>query len=409
MSNAPKHVAVVGGGPSGLMAAQALLRGGARVTVIDRMPSLARKFLMAGRGGLNLTHSEPLEAFLARYGDHADKRLLDAIRAFPPRAQIQWAEGLGQDTFIGSSGRVFPKAMKASPLLRAWLSKLEAQGLAIMTRSRLVGLGDDGTLALQREDEQTPHQQTFDAVLLALGGASWPRLGSDGRWVELLTAIGVPIEAMQPANAGVRVAWSNLMQEKHAGEPLKRIALDIQGTQLRGETMITRSGLEGGAIYAATEAIRAALARGPATLTIDLRPDLTSTALAERLAGASTKDSASNRLRKAGGLSSGAIGLLQEVARPLPREPHALAALIKAAPVIITGFSGLERAISSSGGVAFSALDEHWMLRSRPGVFISGEMLDWTAPTGGYLLTACLATGRAAGEGCLAWLAAASA
>jgi uncharacterized flavoprotein (TIGR03862 family) len=404
-----KHVAVIGAGPAGLMAAQGLIRGGARVTVFDRMPSVARKFLMAGRGGLNLTHSEPLDAFLARYGASADQRLHDAIKAFPPKTQIKWAEGLGQETFTGSSGRVFPKAMKASPLLRAWLAKLEAQGVIFKTRTLWAGFGasiNTGTsLLLQSADQPHPQTLTFDAVIFALGGASWPRLGADGGWVEMFEAAGLTVAPLEPANVSVKIAWSDILREKHAGQPLKRIELIVSGQRFRGEAMITRGGLEGGAIYAATEVIRRALYGPGPHIKIDLRPDLSEADLITRLAKAGAKDSQSTRLRKHAGLSPAAVALLNEVARPLPRETAELVHLIKQVPLTLSGFAGLDRAISTAGGLSFSTLDEHWMLSAKPGVFACGEMLDWTAPTGGYLLTACLATGRAAAEGCLAWLA----
>jgi uncharacterized flavoprotein (TIGR03862 family) len=403
MSEQKKRVAVIGAGPAGLMAAQGLARGGAAVTVIERMPSVARKFLMAGRGGLNLTHSEPVETFLTRYGADVDARVVAAIRAFPPRTQIKWAEGLGQETFIGSSGRVFPKAMKASPLLRAWLAKLEAQGVQFRTRTTWRGFGDDGTVVLEAEGA-APVAERFDAIVLALGGASWPRLGADGAWVKTLAADGVAIAPLVPANAGVALRWSDILINKFAGQPLKRIALTAGGTTFRGEAMVTRGGLEGGIIYAANEAIRAAMQDGAAAISIDLRPDLTVEQLAAKLGDASPKESISNTLRKAGGLSTAAVGVLHEGIKPVPREPKTLAAAIKAVPLTVTGFSGLERAISTAGGLLFSELDWRWMMTARPGVFVAGEMMDWTAPTGGYLLTACLATGRAAAEGCLSWL-----
>lgn len=403
MSEQKKRVAVIGAGPAGLMAAQGLARGGLAVTVIERMPSVARKFLMAGRGGLNLTHSEAFETFLTRYGETVDPRLKSAIQAFPPRTQIKWAEGLGQETFIGSSGRVFPKAMKASPLLRAWLAKLETQGIAFRTRTTWRGFDAAGAVLLQAEGGAT-NAETFDAVVLALGGASWPRLGADGSWVPLLAADGVAIAPLVPANAGVTLRWSEILIAKYAGQPLKRIALTVGGTTFRGEAMVTRGGLEGGIIYAANEAIRAAMTDAGAPIVIDLKPDQKVEQLAAKLATASAKDSISNILRKSGGLSASAVGVLHEGVKPLPRDPKALASAIKAVPLTVTGFGGLERAISTAGGLSFSAIDGRWMLKARPGVFVAGEMLDWTAPTGGYLLTACLATGRAAAEGCIDWL-----
>ncbi len=405
MSTEKHHVAVIGAGPAGLMAAQALAHGGCRVTVIERMPSVARKFLMAGRGGLNLTHSEPLEPFLTRYGATVDPRVAAAIQAFPPRTQIKWAEGLGQPTFVGTSGRVFPKAMKGSPLLRAWLKKLDGQGIAIRTRTTWLGWGDDGTILLQADGAEAPTAEKFDAVVMALGGASWPRLGADGSWQAVLMAAGIPVTPLEPANAGVIVPWSDLMRTRHAGTPLKRIALSVGEQTFRGEAMVTRDGLEGGVIYAANEAIRTALSHGPATLMIDLRPETKPETLAARIAQAtSSKQSLSNTLRKTIGLSAAAVSLLHELKMTLPRDPLALAARIKAVAVTVTGFAGMARAISTAGGVAFEGIDENWMMQARPGVFVAGEMLDWTAPTGGYLLTACFATGRAAAEGCLAYL-----
>jgi uncharacterized flavoprotein (TIGR03862 family) len=402
MSTRKHHVAVIGAGPAGLMAAQALSHGGCRVTVIERMPSVARKFLMAGRGGLNLTHSEALEPFLTRYGSRVDRRLTDAIEAFPPKIQIKWAEGLGQPTFVGSSGRVFPKAMKGSPLLRAWLQKLEGQGITFRTRTTWRGWDATGAVLLHTDGADVASAETFDAVVLALGGASWPRLGADGQWLPILAAAGVSITPLEPANAGVLVPWSDLVRTRHAGAPLKRIALSVGQHIFRGEAIVTREGLEGGVIYAANEAIRSALGHGPVPISIDLRHETKPEILSARIAQAtSTKQSLSNTLRKTIGLSAVAVSLLHESKVPLPREPDTLAARVKSVALTVTGFSGLARAISTAGGVAFDALDDNWMLTERPGVFVAGEMVDWTAPTGGYLLTACFASGRAAAEGCL--------
>jgi uncharacterized flavoprotein (TIGR03862 family) len=405
MTTKTHHVAVIGAGPAGLMAAQALARGGCRVSVIERMPSVARKFLMAGRGGLNLTHSEPLEAFIPRYGALSDRQLRAAILAFPPKIQIKWAEGLGQETFVGTSGRVFPKAMKGSPLLRAWLQKLETQNVLIRTRTTWLGWDLGGSLRLQADGAEAPTVEMFDAVVLALGGASWPRLGADGSWQGILAEAGVPITPLEPANAGIVVPWSDLVRTRHAGTPLKRVTLTVGNDSFKGEAMITRDGLEGGVIYAANEAIRSALVAGPAVITLDLRPETKPETLSARIAqSTSKKQSLANTLRKTIGLSAAAVSLLHESKVPLPRNAEALAARIKAVSLPVTGFAGMARAISTAGGVAFEGLDENWMLKQRPGVFVAGEMLDWTAPTGGYLLTACFATGRAAAEGCLAYL-----
>ncbi|MCK0195516.1 TIGR03862 family flavoprotein [Ancylobacter sp. 6x-1] len=388
-------VAVVGAGPAGLIAAETLAEAGCRVRIFERMVSPARKFLLAGRGGLNLTHSEPRETFLARYGA-AEEWLAPLLDAFPPSRLRRFAEGLGEETFIGSSGRVFPKSFKASPLLRAWLRRLDGLGVTLETRRLWTGWDADGALTFA-DAESVPAQ----ASLLALGGASWPRLGSDGGWVSLLAGRGVEIAPLVSANAGVRVAWSDILRERFAGHPLKRIAVCLGGVTVRGEAMITATGLEGGPIYALTAALRAALAAGEdATLTIDLRPDMAIEALSDRLAEARKGENQTNRLRKAAGLEPAAIGLLREAGPPTPYAWD-LAASVKRVKVKVEGISGLERAISSAGGIARGALDDGSMLRALPGVFAAGEMLDWEAPTGGYLLQASFATGYHAACGML--------
>ncbi|HEY0051984.1 MAG TPA: TIGR03862 family flavoprotein [Caulobacteraceae bacterium] len=396
-------MAVIGAGPAGLMAAERLASAGARVVVYERMPSPARKFLMAGRGGLNLTHSEALEPFFARYGAAAPC-LRARIEAFGPDALKAWAEDLGQPLFTGTSGRVFPTALKASPLLRAWLARLDDLGVEVRTRWTWRGWAEDG--ALEFDTPGGPAREQADATVLALGGASWPRLGADGGWAPALAADGVALAPFRPANMGFEVAWSPEFAARHGGQPLKGVALTFDGRAVRGEAMVTAYGLEGGAVYARSAALRDALDRdGRATLVVDLKPDLTAAALAARLARPRGKASLSNHLRKAAGLAPLAIGLLRE-AGPLPEAPGDLAARIKAAPVALTAARGLDRAISSAGGIRLEALDERLMLRARPGVFAAGEMLDWEAPTGGYLLQACFATGVAAADGALAWLAA---
>lgn len=392
------EVTVIGAGPAGLIAAEALARAGARVRLHDAMPSAGRKLLMAGRGGLNLTHSEPPGAFLARYGEAADW-LAPRLEGFKPGDLTTWAEGLGQPTFVGSSGRVFPKAMKASPLLRAWLGRLNDLGVQLVLRSRWTGWDADGALTFETPDG--PRTETPDATVLALGGASWPRLGSDGGWAGLLAARGVAVAPFEPANVGFDVAWSPVFKARFAGQPLKAIALTHVGRTVRGEAMIAAYGLEGGAVYALSAGLREAIARdGRAELTIDLRPDQSPGQLTSRLVRPQGRQSQSNHLRKAAGLSPAAIGLMREATGgPIPISPRSQAELIKAVPVTLTGMQGLDRAISSAGGVRLSELDEDLMLRRLPGVFAAGEMLDWEAPTGGYLLQACFATGLAAARG----------
>jgi uncharacterized flavoprotein (TIGR03862 family) len=407
-SPASTHVAIVGAGPAGLIAAETLARAGVRVTVYDHMASPGRKLLMAGRGGLNLTHSEPVEDFLGRYGPAAS-RLRPAIEAFPPAALRAWSETLGQPTFVGTSGRVFPAALKASPLLRAWLRRLDGLGVRLMPRHRWTGwLADDDTQRLAFATPAGAIAVDADALVLALGGASWPRLGSDGGWVTILQNAGVAVAPLAPANCGFAVAWSETVRARFAGTPLKRIALTFAGRSVRGEAMVTTNGLEGGAVYALSAPLRDAIAAtGVATPTLDLRPDLDVATLAARLDRPRGKQSRATFLRKAAGLAPVAIGLVQEaiVTGADAATPQALAALIKAVPLRLIAPAPLARAISTAGGVAFAEVDAQFMLTRRPGVFVAGEMLDWEAPTGGYLLTACFATGIAAAGGALAWLA----
>ncbi|MGB9115492.1 NAD(P)/FAD-dependent oxidoreductase [Bradyrhizobium sp.] len=398
------QVAIIGAGPAGLMAAEVLSQGGARVTVYDAMPSAGRKFLMAGRGGLNLTHSEKLPAFLSRYRE-AMPQLAAAIEAFPPDRLREWSEALGQPTFVGSSGRIFPKSLKASPLLRAWLRRLDAMGVQFSLRHRWIGWDENGHLLFQTADGQSSVDAR--ATVLALGGASWPRLGSDGGWVEPLGAKGVKISTLKPANCGFMVAWSDIFRDRFEGEPLKGIALSFGAHSVRGEAMITRNGIEGGAIYALSADLREAiLSSGSATLRVALRPDLGTHDLVARLSAPRGKQTFSNWLRKAAQLSPVSIGLLQEAAvvsgiSLSSLSPENLAERINAVPLQLTGIAGIARAISSAGGISFDELDADFMIRRLPGVFAAGEMLDWEAPTGGYLLQACFATGVAAGRGVL--------
>ncbi len=400
--HARPSVAVIGAGPAGLAAAE-LLAPHADVAVHDRMPSPGRKFLVAGRGGLNLTHSEPLPAFLARYGA-ARAWLEPAIAAFPPDALRAWSQGLDQPCFTGSSGRVFPRTMKASPLLRAWASRLDRLGVTLHTRSRLSALDPDGTLRL--DTPAGPERLRPDAALLALGGASWARLGSDGAWTALLTDIGIPTIPFRPANCGFHTDWSDAFRARHAGTPLKSVGLRHGADTARGDLVVTAGGLEGGAIYPLSAPLRDAIARdGAAMLTLDLRPDLPAAALAARLARVRGRESLSNTLRRALSLAPVAIHLLREADAPPPRDPSLLAALVKAVPIRLTAPAPLDRAISTAGGIPRDAVDARFMLRARPGLFVAGEMLDWEAPTGGYLLQAAFATGRAAAAGLLDWLA----
>ena len=385
------RVVIVGAGPAGLMAAETLARGGAQVVVHERMPSPARRLLMAGRGGLNLTHSEGLTEMIARYGDRSGT-LAPLLEAFPPQALRDWAEGLGQDTFVGSSGRVFPRRLKASPLVRAWLARLDGLGVELRLRSTWTGWDGEGRPTFrQAGGEAAP--EAADALLLSMGGASWPRLGADGTWVATLAAAGVASVPLRPANCGFVADFSPVFPGDHAGRPLKGVEVRFAGRAVRGEVMLTRQGIEGGAIYALSAALRDAVeARGEAIVEIDLRPGRSPADLVARLARTDRKASLSNRLRKALALSPQEIGLLRE-AGPLTSDVEALAARIRSVPLRLTETTGLDRAISTAGGIRFEDLDPGLQLRARPGVWIAGEMLDWEAPTGGYLLQAVFATG----------------
>ena len=400
------EVAVIGAGPAGLMAAETLAAGGVTVTVHDRMASPGRKLLLAGRGGLNLSHNEEPALFLSRYGAAAEP-LRPALAAFDQAAMRDWCAGLGIDTFVGTSGRVFPASFKTSPLLRAWLRRLDASGVRFAFRHRWTGW-DARSLAF--ETPEGARRIAADATVLALGGATWPQLGSDASWVEPFAAAGIAISPVKPANCGFMIDWSALLRERFAGEPLKNIGLAFEGARARGDAVVTRHGIEGGAVYALAGPLRDAIARdGPVVLHVALRPDLSHASLAERLAKRNAKQSLSNVLRKTLGLSPVAIALLREVTLATGTDlgalaPDALASLVNAVPLRLTGPMPIARAISTAGGVRFDGLDATYMLRDQPGVFVAGEMLDWEAPTGGYLLQACFATGAAAGRGALAWL-----
>ncbi|MBF0249510.1 MAG: TIGR03862 family flavoprotein [Alphaproteobacteria bacterium] len=405
MRETPRHVecAVVGGGPAGLMAAEALRARGVSVHVFDAMPSLGRKFLMAGKSGLNLTHSEPTEDFLGRYGE-ARPWLEDAVRAFDADAVRNWARDLGVETFTGTSGRVFPHDFKAAPLLRAWLRRLRAAGVVIHARHKWRGWGGEGALAF--DAPAGPAAVRAAATVLALGGASWPGLGSDGAWVETLRQAGGAVVDLRPANCGFDVAWSNHVRETLAGQPLKSVRLSFGGNTAAGDVTITETGIESGPVYALSAALRDACGRdGHAVLTIDLAPDRDEAALAAALARPRGKKSWATHLKRAANIAGAKAAVLREnTDKTVFDDPARLAHVIKGLELRVERPRPLAEAISSAGGVRRDALDAHWMLKARPGVFCAGEMLDWEAPTGGYLLTACFALGRAAGNAAADWL-----
>ena len=397
-------VAVVGGGPAGLMAAEALAAAGQRVEVFDAMPSVGRKFLLAGKGGLNLTHSEPFDAFVQRYGVSAPA-LRPWLHAFGADALREWAAGLGVATFVGSSGRVFPADLKAAPLLRTWLHRLRGQGVRLHMRHRWLGFDAEGGLRFA-----APHGELSvrpAATVLALGGASWPQLGSDGAWVAHLRECGVDVAALRPANCGFDVVWSEHFRSRHAGAPLKSVAIAFAGWRQTGEFVITATVVEGSLVYAASAAMRDAIERGgAATFHLDLLPARTLDWVARELAHPRGPRSLSTHLKTRLNLSGVKAGLLWErVPKEVQADASRFAASIKALPICVEAPRPVAEAISSAGGVRFEAIDERLMLRALPGLFCAGEMLDWEAPTGGYLLTACFATGRAAGQGAAAWLA----
>jgi hypothetical protein len=398
-------VAIIGAGPAGLMAAEQLVAvDGQKVLIFDAMLSPGRKFLMAGKGGMNITHVEPLPEFIGRYGSR-QAALAPLLKRFGPQQLREWIHGLGIETFVGTSGRVFPTEMKAAPLLRAWLHRLRQQGVQLHVRHRWLGWADDGALRFATpEGEKTV---AADATILALGGGSWAKLGSDGAWVPLLAARGIPVAPLKPANCGFDVAWSAHFSERYAGQPVKPVIASVAGRRKQGEFNITASGIEGGLIYALSAPLRDALeTTGHATLHLDLAPGKTLERLTADLARPRGRDSLANHLRRRAGIEGVKAGLLRELLPFLASTAtDELAAAIKHLPLPVTATRPLDEAISTAGGVAFEALDESLMLRDLSGVFCAGEMLDWEAPTGGYLLTACFATGRVAGDGAQAWLA----
>lgn len=414
----PPHVVVIGGGPAGLMAAETLVAGGAQVDVFDAMPSVGRKFLLAGKGGLNLTHAEAIEPFLGRYAERRDA-LAPLIEAFGPQALRDWAQALGIETFVGTSNRVFPKDLKAAPLLRAWLHRLREAGVRFHMRHRWQGWSTDG--ALRFTSPQGEVLQTPDATVLALGGGSWGRLGSDGTWVPLLQARGADVTPLKPSNCGFDVAptapgrtgWSDHLRDRFAGAPIKPVAIsftDAQGHTHRqqGEFVLTFTGIEGSLVYTFSARIREAIAaQGTATIHLDLLPAHTPEQVLTETRRPRGTRSLSTHLKSCLGIQGQKMALLHELLSPAQlADPVQLALLLKALPVTLSNARPIDEAISTAGGVRFEGLTGQQMLPSAPGVFCAGEMLDWEAPTGGYLLTACFATGKAAGQGVLEWWAA---
>ncbi len=402
-------VAIIGGGPAGLMAAEVLSQQNVKVDVYDSMPSLGRKFLMAGKSGLNLTHSEPFEKFISRYGNRKkviEKWLMD----FTPDDLREWAHGLGVETFVGTSGRVFPKEMKTSPLLRAWLKRLDDTGVNFYLRHKWIGFinsAQGGVKSIIKfETPEGEKTVSADAVVLALGGGSWARLGSDGAWVHWLSQAGVKVEALKPSNCGFDVAWSPHFREKFNGQPIKSVVLSFESFRQQGEFIVTKEGVEGSLIYAASAMIRDEIeANGNAVMMLDMAPDRSPEWLVEKLSKPRGSRSMASHLEKTIGLKGVKVGLLHEY---MPKEDFAnveqLALFIKQLPILLIAPRPLDEAISTAGGVMFESLDENLMIRELPGVFCAGEMLDWEAPTGGYLLTACFASGRVAGLGIVKWM-----
>lgn len=394
-----KNIAIIGGGPAGLMAAEIASKAGHTVTVYDRMPTLGRKFLMAGRGGLNLTHSEPLEKFLTRYGN-AQAHMTPYISAYTPADLMAWCEKLGQEIFTGTSGRVFPKAFKASPLLRAWLQRLSDSKVTFMLEHSWTGWTAEGFLTFSKPDGATLSIKP-DATLLALGGASWPKLGSNAHWINFFPP-EIPITPFMPSNCGLVLNWSEIFKEKFSGHPLKSISLSYGDKTIPGELMVTATGLEGTPAYTLSPQVRDTLHDNKKPeITLDLRPNLPLEDITNKLRSPRKRQSLSTFLQKTLHLSPAAIGLVQEIVhqKKIPDTPQDIATLIKALPLSVTGVSSLERAISSAGGIAFNNLTPDLMIKNMPGVFVAGEMLDWEAPTGGYLLQGCFSTAVAAANG----------
>ncbi|HEY5932634.1 MAG TPA: TIGR03862 family flavoprotein [Nitrospira sp.] len=400
-------VVIIGGGPAGLMAAEAAVTAGAAVELYDAMPSVGRKFLLAGKGGLNLSHSEPLEFFLSRYSNRR-AFIESAIRSFPPAALRAWARELGIETFVGTSGRIFPTDLKAAPLLREWLSRLRTAGVRFCVRHRWRGWDQEGNLLFTSPQGRQSVQA--DAVVLTLGGGSWPHLGSDAAWIQILAGRNVAIAPLKPANCGFDVQWSEHFRMKFAGHPVKTVevtakALDGSVIRRRGEFVITETGVEGGVIYAVSSHLRDRIENdGPAILWLDLAPDRSLQRLRDDLSRPRGKHTVATHLKQCAGITGVKAGLLREVvSQEAFTDPVRLATVLKSLPLTLTAPRPLEEAISTAGGVSFETLDTTLMLRSLPGVFCAGEMLDWESPTGGYLITGCLATGRLAGSAAAAW------
>src|SRR5512139_3386700 len=409
-AQALKTVAVIGGGPAGLMAAEVLAQGGVRVDLFDAMPSVGRKFLLAGVGGMNITHSEPFASFVARFGACASE-IRPLLEAFPPAALREWIHGLEVETFVGSSGRVFPRDMKAAPLLRAWLHRLREAGVRFHVRHRWLGWSNDGALRFTVPLGETSVRA--DAVVLALGGGSWAKLGSDGAWVPLLAQRGIDVAPLVPSNCGFDVAggWSAHLRSRFAGQPLKTVALRLTDAaghihERRGELMLSDTGIEGSLVYALSAPLRDTIAaQGAVTVQLDLLPDKPPARVIAEVSHPRGSRSLSSHLQSRAGIKGAKMALLREI---LPtdqlNDPAQLARAIKSLPLTLAAPRPIAEAISSAGGVRFEALDARLMLNALPGVFVAGEMLDWEAPTGGYLLQASFATGAAAAEGALDWL-----
>ncbi len=398
-----KRVAVIGGGPAGLMAAERLAEQGLGVDLFEAMPTVGRKFMLAGKSGLNITHSETYDRFVTRYGS-ASAALRASLDGFTPENLRAWAEMLGSETFVGSSGRVFPVHMKASPLLRNWLKRLDNQGVAIHVRHRWTGFGADGSLTFETPTgERTVYPS---GTLLTLGGASWPRLGSDAAWVRILTEKGIVIKSLEAANNGFNVAWSETFRDRFAGSPVKSVVASADELSLPGEFVVTRDGVEGSLVYAVSKTLRDQLTHGNgAIFRLDLAPGRTVERLASDIERQNPKQSFSNRLRKAAGIDGVKAGLVRECLDEATRgDARRLAAALKSLPIKVDSPRPIAEAISTAGGIAFDELTPELMVKRRPGLFVAGEMLDWEAPTGGYLLTACFATGRAAADGMARWL-----